>query len=137
VRPVLSRGRVAAVLVVALAASGLLTGCGAKKTYDVRAVKDAFAAHDLPLSDPLPGLHFFVGARNLRAVLTYGVPKTTEFPLYVVVFDTQSSAKSYVDPGAARRVGLTVRRARNVVAVYGQVDTETRLRIESTIRSLR
>jgi hypothetical protein len=137
VRPVRSRGGIAAVLVVAIAGSGLLTGCGGKKTYDVRAVKDAFAAHDLPLSDPLPGLHFFAGAKNLRAVLTHGVPKTTEFPLYVVVFKTQSSAKGYADPGTARRVGLTVRRARNVVAAYGQVDSETRLRIESTIRSLR
>ena len=128
--------RIATVL-LAIALAGLLTGCGAKKTYDVRAVKDAFAAHDLPLSDPLPGLHFFTSVKHLRAVLTYGVPKTTEFPLYVVVFDTQSSAKSYADPGAARRVGLTVRRARNVVAAYGQVDAETRVRIESTIRSLR
>jgi hypothetical protein len=135
VRAVRSRGRIAALL-LPVAVSGLLTGCGSKKTYDVREVEDAFAAHQLPLSEPFRQTDLFAGVRNLRAVLTYGVPRTTEFPLCVVVFTNEASAKSYADPRAARRVGLTVRRARNVVAAYRQVDAQTRRRIESTMHSL-
>lgn len=134
-RAVRSRGRIAALL-LPVAVSGLLTGCGSKKTYDVREVEDAFAAHLLPLSRPLRQADLFAGTKNLRGVLTYGVPTTTQLPVYVVVFTNESSAKSYADPRAARRVGLTVRRARNVVAAYGHVDSQTRRRIESTMRSL-
>jgi hypothetical protein len=130
-----NRGRIAALL-LAIAVSGLLTGCGSKKTYDVREVRDAFAAHQLPLTEPFRQTDLFAGVRNLRGVLTYGVPKTTEFPLYVVVFTTETSAKSYADPRAARRVGFTLRRAHNVVAAYGHVDSRTRRRIEATMHSL-
>jgi hypothetical protein len=131
-----NRGRIAALL-LAIAVSGLLTGCGSKKTYDVREVKDAFAAHRLPLSEPFRRTDLFAGVRNLRGVLTYGAPRATQFPLYVAVFTNESSAESYADPRAARRVGLTVMHARNVVVGYGHVDFRTRLRIENTMRSLR